>query len=282
MQIKNIQIFSALNAADGAWVDVSNLVNLSVMLTGVEANVWIEVSDDPNAPIDGAGIGAPSAGPLLSQAPGGAAFQSGVSFLPAQTYFVKQTFTTKWGETTASATTSLAVTAGNALIVTPTPPTAAQAPYVTGYNVYVSLTGGAGTFYLQTTPQFQPQRLIDGIGTTSPSPSGGTVNPQTTQSTRFAISGAIPLTYPFTLINGFQQTQWVPPSSDQSGSAAAGVNISGNLPGSPATGSQTQITGSAATWMFNPSGLCWKWLRVRKDTVAGAATTVAYLMGQNG
>jgi hypothetical protein len=281
MQIKNIQIFSTVNAADGTWVDVSNLVNLSVMLTGVEANVWIEVSDDPNAPIDGAGVGAPSAGPTLNQANAGATFQSGVSFLPAQTYSVKQTFVTKWGETTASAATSLAVTAGNYLIVFPTPPTAAQAPYVTGYNVYVSLTGGAGTWVLQSTPQFQPQRLIDGIGSTSPSPSGGTIV-ETTQSTRFAISGAIQLGKSFTLINGFQQTQWVPPAADQSGSASVGVNISGNLPGAPATGSQVQITGATTTWMFNPSGLCWKWLRVRKDTVAGALTTVAYLCGQNG
>lgn len=278
MQVKNIQIFSALNAADGTWVDVSNLVNLSVMLTGVEANVWIEVSDDPNAPINGTAIGPPSAGPTLGQQAGGSAFQSGVSMLPAQTYSVKQTFTTKWGETTASAATSLAVSAGNALSVIPTAPSAAQAPYVTGFNVYVSLTGGAGTWYLQTTPQFQPQRLIDGIGTV-----GGTVNPLGPgQSTHFAISGAIPLTQVFILINGFQQTQWVPPSSDQSGSAAVGINMSGNLPGSAATGSQIQITGATTTWIFNPSGLCWKWLRVRKDTVAGALTTVAYLLGQNG
>jgi hypothetical protein len=277
MQVKNIQIFSSLNAADGTWVDVSNLVNLSVMLTGVEANVWIEVSDDPNAPIDGTAIGAPSAGPTLGQQPGGAAFQSGVSKLPAQTYSVKQTFVTKWGETIASAATSLAVSAGNALSVIPTQPSAAQAPYVTGFNVYVSLTGGAGTWYLQTTPQFSPQRLIDGIGTV-----GGTVNPLVGQSTHFAISGALPIGNAFVLINGYQATGIVPPASDQSGSASVGINISGNLPGSAATGSQIQITGAAATWMFNPSGLCWKWLRVRKDTVAGAATTVAYLLGQNG
>src|SRR5271157_3668028 len=135
MQIKNIQIFSSRNAADGSWVDVSNLVNLSVYLTGVDANVWIEVSDDPNAPIDGSGIGAPSAGSVLSQFASVPQSNTGdniyttppgnTSQLPATTFFVKTTFITKWGETTASAETSLAVTAGNYLYVAAPVPTAA-------------------------------------------------------------------------------------------------------------------------------------------------------------
>jgi hypothetical protein len=287
MQIKNIQIFSSTNAADGSWVDVSNLVQLSVMLTGVEANVWIEVSDDPNAPIDGAGIGAPGSAPTLSQFASMPQADSGVnvsptppgdvSMLPATTFFVKTTFITKWGETTASAESSLAVTAGNYLYVAAPVPSAAQAPYVTGYNVYVGLV--TNTEVLQTGPQYQPQRLVDGIGTV-----GGTVNPLGPgQSTHFAINGAIPINVPgFAMTNGFQQTQWVPPVSDQSGSASVGVNVSGNLPGSPATGSQIQITGASQVWMLNPSGLVWKWLRVRKDTVVGTHVTVAYLMGQNG
>jgi hypothetical protein len=287
MQIKNIQIFSSTNAADGSWVDVSNLVQLSVMLTGVEASVWIEVSDDPNAPIDGAGIGAPSAGPVLSQFASLPQANSGVnvsptppgdvSMLPATTFFVKTTFITKWGETTASPETSLAVLAGNYLYVAAPVPTAAQAPYVTGYNIYVGLV--TGTEVLQTGPQYQPQRLIDGIGTP-----GGTVNPLGPgQSLHFAINGAISVGVPgWAMTNGFQQTQWTPPGADQSGSAAVGVNISGNLPGSAATGSQIQITGSGATWMFNPSGVVWKWLRVRKSNATQVLTTVAYLMGQNG
>lgn len=275
MQIKNIQIFSSTAAADGTWVDVSNLVNLSVYLTGVETSVWIEVSDDPNAPINGAGIGAPGSAPTLGQVPAGSAFQSGISNLPAGTYFVKTTYITKWGETTASAESTLAVLAGNALTVIPATPSAAQAPYVTGYNVYVATV--TNTEVLQTMPAYTPQRSVDGIGTV-----GGTVNPLGPgQSTHFAISGAISLGSPvYTMINGFQQTNVVPPVSDQSGGAAVGVNISGNLPGSPATGSQTQITGATTTWMFNPSGLCWKWLRVRKTGTA--ILTTAFLCGQNG
>jgi hypothetical protein len=292
MQIKNIQIFSSITAADGSWVDVSNLVNLSVMITNTEANTWIEVSDDPNAPIDGAAIGPPSTAPVLSQFasypgqqgswnspsnfPQSQTPPGDVSMLPAQTFYVKTTFVTKWGETTASGESSLAVTAGNYLWVTPPVPTAAQAPYVTGYNVYVGLSTGAEV--LQTTPQYQPMRLIDGIGTP-----GGTVNPLGPgQSTHFAISGALPLVQPFKMVNGFQQTQWAPPAMDQSGSAAVGVNVSGNLPASPANNSQTQIVVSGTNVMFNPSGIVWKWLRVRKDATTQVLQTTAYLMGQNG
>src|ERR1700675_2128399 len=102
MQIKNIQIFSSTAPANGAWIDVSNLVSLSVMLTGLEATVTIEGSNDPNAPIDGAGIGAPSAGPTLSQFASQPGSIGNSSELPAQTFFVVTTFITKWGETTAS------------------------------------------------------------------------------------------------------------------------------------------------------------------------------------
>jgi hypothetical protein len=285
MQIKNLQIFSSTVAADGSWVDVSNLVNLSVYITGVDAQTWIEVSNDPNAPIDGTGIGAPGSAPVLSQflsQPGNLSTQPPnpaliTSQLPATTFHVQTTYVTKWGETTASAAATLAVSTGNYLYVAPAAPSAAQAPYVTGYNVYISLTGGAGTYVLQTGPNYSPMRLIDGVGTP-----GGTVNPLgPNQSTHFAISGAISITQPgFAMTNGFQQTQWVPPSVDASGGAAVGLNISGNLPGSPSTGSQTQVLVIGTAAMFNPSGLVWKWLRVRKT---GATTlTTAYLVGQNG
>jgi len=288
MQIKNIQIFSSTAPANGTWVDVSNLVNFSVMLTGLEATVSIEGSNDPNAPIDGVGIGAPGSAPTLGQVPGGSAFQSGVSNLPAATYFVKTTYITKWGETTASAEATLAVLAGNALTVIPATPSAAQAPYVTGYNVYVSTV--TNTEVLQTMPPYTPQRSVDGIGTP-----GGTVNPLGPgQSTHFAISGAISLGSPvYTMINGFQQTNVAPPVSDQSGGAAVGVNISGTFAASAAwtapaggnwsTAPQTQISINAATAsaLVNPSGLCFKWIRVVKIT-GNVLLTQAYLMGQNG
>jgi len=212
-----------------------------------------------------------------------------VSMLPATTFFVVTTFVTKWGETTASAESSLAVTAGNYLFVAAPVPTAAQQPYVTGWNVYVGLA--TGTEVLQTGPQYQPQHLVDGIGTV-----GGTVNPLGPgQSTHFAISGALPLitnviggaitvqAQNFSMTNGFQQTQWAPPGSDQSGSANVGVKIpaSGTLVGATSFGeTQILITGNMA--MVNPSSLVWKWLRVRKSNTSTALATVAYLMGQNG
>jgi hypothetical protein len=288
MQIKNIQIFSVAigSAADGAWVDVSNLVSLSVQVNGIEGNTWIEVSNDPNVPIDGAGIGAPSAAPTLSQFASLPQANTGDNIyvtppsnnsqLPATTFFVKTTFVTKWGETTASTESSLAVTAGNYLYVAPAAPTAAQAPYVTGYNVYVGLV--TNTEVLQTGPQYQPQRLIDGVGTP-----GGTVNPLGPgQSTHFAISGALPVNQPgFAMTNGFQQTQWAPPGVDQSGGAGAGIKIPATLVGATSSGEvNIAITGTNAMW--NPSGLVWKWLRVRKDNTSTALATVAYLMGQNG
>ena len=283
MQIKNLQIFSSTAAADGVWIDVSNLVNLSVYFTGIDAQTWIEVSNDPNAPINGAGIGAPGSAPVLSQflsQPGSLSTQPPnpalvTSQLPTATFFVKTTFITKWGETTPSTESSLAVTYGNYLYVAPAAPSAAQAPYVTGYNIYVGTVTNTET--LQTGPQYQPQRLVDGVGTP-----GGTVNPLGPgQSTHFAISGAIPIGVPgWAMTNGLQPTNWLVPGTDNSGGAAVGVNISGNLPGSAATGSQIQVTGATTLWMFNPSGLVWKWLRVRKTGTA--LLTTAYLCGQNG
>ena len=291
MQIKNIQIFSSTAPANGAWVDVSNLVNFSVYLTGLEASVYIEGSNDPNAPIDGAGIGAPGSAPTLQQYASIPGSLGADSTLPATTFYVTTTFITKWGETTASAESSLAVTAGNYLLVIAPTPSAAQAPYVTGYNVYVGKS--AGTEVLQTGPQYQPQRLIDGTGSTSPSPSGGTATLGPNQSTHFAISGALPLQQNFAMVNGFQQTQWSAPVSDQSGGASVGVNISGTWAASAAwtapaggnwsTAPQTQISINASTnsALFNPSGLCWKWIRVVKTT-GSSLLTAAYLMGQNG
>src|SRR5271157_157712 len=222
MQIKNIQIFSSIASVSGAWIDVSNLVNLSVYLNNLEGTVHIEASNDPNAPINGTGIGVPSAAPVLSQflsQPGSLSTQPPnpaliTSQLPNQTFFVKTTFITKWGETTPSSESSLAVAYGNYLYVAAPVPSAAQAPYVTGYNVYVGLT--TGNEVLQTAPAYSPQRNIDGIGTP-----GGTVNPLGPgQSTHFAISGAIAITQPgFAMTNGFQQTGITVPGADNSGGA---------------------------------------------------------------
>src|SRR5438270_12660062 len=99
MQIKNIKIFDSTTAADGSSIDISNLLAMSVSFTGVEAKVWIEVSNDPDININAANSGtvlaAPSA-PTLTQPTYGNLTNQG-------TYFVKVTYTTKWGETLPSA-----------------------------------------------------------------------------------------------------------------------------------------------------------------------------------
>jgi hypothetical protein len=309
MQNQNLLIYSAAQADasnNGPWIDVSNLVAISVQANNyVAGKTDIQVSNDPNVMIDGAAIGPPSA-PVLSQFASIPNANTGlnlsptppgdVSMLPATTFFVEVTFVTKWGETTASASSSLAVTAGNYLFVAAPVPTLAQQPYVTGWNVYVSLTGGAGTYVLQTGPQYSPQRLIDGIGSVSIL-GGGTVNPLgPNQSTRFAISGALPLItnviggvvkvqgQNFSMLNGFQLTEWVPPATDQSGSANSGVSVSnGAGVDTLTTGDLTSVAVFVAggNWMWSASNLTWKFLRVTNGSSA-PGTTVAYLEGLRG
>jgi hypothetical protein len=278
MQIQNLLIYSSAIAVsnDGPWIDISNLVSLSVQINSYSAgSTDIEVSNDPNVMIDGAGIGAPGSAPTLAQTAGGATFQSGVSMLPAVTYFVKTTYITKWGETTASAEASLAVSAGNALIVRTAAPSVAQAPFVTGWNVYVSLS--TGTEVLQTAPPYSPQRLIDGIGTV-----GGTVTSLGPgQSTHFAISGALPISNPnFTLINGFQNTGFTPPGVDASGGTASGVSVSNGAGVDTLSGDNTTVAvmKSGGNLMWTPSCMTWKFLRVTN----GGASTLAWINGQRG
>jgi hypothetical protein len=292
MQIQNLLVYSSAIAdasSNGPWIEVSNLVGMSIQVNTYQATTDIEVSNDPNVMIDGAGIGPPSAAPVLSQflsQPGNLSTQPPdpaliTSQLPATIFYVKTTFITKWGETTASpASSPISVAAGNYLYVAAPVPSAAQAPFVTGYNVYVDIGGGGGTYYLQTGPQYQPQRLIDGIGTV-----GGTVTPLgPNQSTHFAISGALPIKQPgFAMVNGFQQTQWVPPVSDASGGTNSGVSVSNaaglaSLITTPNDNTSVAVFGNGGNLMWSPSSMTWKFIRVTH----GAAGTVAYLNGQRG
>jgi hypothetical protein len=288
MQVQNLQIYNFATAigSAGPWIDISNLVSLSVQINAYGTATDIQVSNDPNVMIDGADIGAPSTAPVLSQflsQPGNLSTQPPdpalvTSQLPATTFFVKTTFITKWGETTASAESSLAVTAGNYLYVAAPVPTVAQAPFVTGWNVYVSKT--TGTENLQTAPPYTPQRLSDGIGTV-----GGTVTSLgPNQSTHFAITGALPITQPgFAMVKGYQQTQWLVPGSDQSGGTNSGVSVSsGAATGVASLASDDNQTVavfiSGGNLMWTPSCMTWKFLRV----TAGGAATIAWLNGQRG
>jgi len=290
MQIQNLQIFSSTPAADGSWIDISNLVSFSVHITGVEAATWIEVSNDPNVMIDGAAIGPPGSAPVLSQFasfPGSANLVGGsnsavggppdVSQLPATTFYVKTSFVTKWGETTPSAESSLAVTAGNYLFVAAPVPSAAQAPSVIGWNCYVGLATGAEV--LQGGGVFDPQRLADGIGT-----QGGTVNPLgPNSSTHFPLTGALPLQQNFSMVNGFQNTGFTPSGSDNSGGVNLGVMVVADFTASVTTDAPIAIfadVNNNKQVMWSPSSMTWKFLRVRKT--GATKLTTAYLNGQRG
>ena len=301
MQVQNLLIYSSAIAdasSNGPWIDISNLVGLSVQInTFTTATTDIEVSNDPNVMIDGATIGAPGSAPTLKQFPsttqgfsslvgGNVAAVQGppdISQLPEPvTYFVTTTFITKWGETIASAESSLAVTSTvvngvtipNYLLVAAPVPSATQAPFVIGWNCYVGLTSGAEV--LQTTPNYTPQRLVDGIGTV-----GGTVSPLVGQSTHFAISGALPLQQNFSMVNGFKQTQWTSPVSGTAGGTNAGISVTNGAGFTTTASDENQsvavfYTGSNLMW--SPSSMTWKFIRVTH----GAAGTVAYLNGQRG
>lgn len=79
------------------------------------------------------------AAPSLGQTPAGA--------LAATTYFVKLTWVSAAGESLAGAEANFAASINNVLVVTPpaAPAGAQGVPSVTGYNVYVSNTGGGGS-----------------------------------------------------------------------------------------------------------------------------------------
>src|SRR5580658_2855975 len=164
MQTVSNQILNTnLAAANGAWRNTSNFVSSSIhifaqtaagLVTPLSGNIWVEASNDPNVNIDNLAtqIAAPGtpvlsqftpsdAGHNLSPQDGGGdqTFQT-----PAATYGVKLTYVNLQGESVASAAATLAVSAGSFLqIGAPGPDPTTGGPYATGYNVYVSVNGGA-------------------------------------------------------------------------------------------------------------------------------------------
>ena len=266
MQIKNIQVFSSKNAQNGNWIDISNLVAFSIELENLEGNVWIEVSNDPNVNIDNTNTPqTPPAAPVLSQF----AYQpsSGNSFLTyngvTATWSVRTTYITPWGETSGSTAASLTVTPGNVLFVAP--PTGPTGSAV-GWNVYVGPTGAE---VLQSAPAFYPQHVTD---------TGGIV----TQT-----NGVLPFGPSFNMVS-WNSSGVTVPSQNNSGTVNYGINVTGNLAGSPTINDefciiQGQRGGTGATGaVVNPSCLVWKWLRVCKSNTAQNLITTAWLLGQNG
>jgi hypothetical protein len=274
MQIKNIGIFDSTAiitsppaaTATGAWIDISNLVSLSVHITGVESKTWIEVSNDPYVNIDGSGasgtdlVAAPVSGPTLSQGP--AAF-GGLS--NQGTYFVKVTYITPWGETTASPESSLAVSDNYVLFIAPPP--ADVTGLAAGWNAYVGKSSGKEV--LQTGPAYIPAHTVDA-----------------TPGIHFAINGVLPLGIGLSLVNGYASTGVAVPASNTAGGIGVGTNVlgtSGDLSSASQTDAAISIfkdtNNNQVVW--SPAGMTWKWLRVRK-TPLGSLDTVAWLTGQNG
>ena len=255
-----VKIFDSTNAADGQWTKISNMSAFSVHVLNLEGNVWIEVSNDPNAPINGTNaVNAPTA-PTLSQFQYGALASQG-------TADIKISYVTPNGESLPSAHSTLALTDGYQLVVKSPAPDAAG--IAKGYNVYAK--NAAGVWVLQNTPntsnQYDDQKY----------------------------NGTIALGIDYIAYNGIIGTGVPAPSSSTAGSPAVGVNITGNLAATtyvaptPEFG-ETQIV-TAATQsplaaptqaMVNPSCLVWAFLRVRKDSTAQTKETVAWLLGQNG
>lgn len=263
MQIKNIVIFDSTNNSNGAWIDISNLVALSVHVVGLETTTRIEVSNDPLINIDGyngAGsqinLAAPASGPTLSQTPYGALTGQG-------TYYVKTTYVTPYGETDASPESSLAVNDGNILVIAPPPADAAG--FATGWNVYVGKTSGSEV--LQSTPAYTPGWKVDA-----------------TPGIHYAVSGVLPLKQKFMLTNGLAKTGIVPPANSNAGGVGIGLDITGDLLGTPVANDEIAIFQDSTNKqaIVSPSCLSWKWLRVVKTGSPQSKETIAYLMGQNG
>lgn len=270
MLTANNQIFSSQTAQSGAWRNIQNWINFSLHITGLEGNVWVEVSNDPNVLTNGANISAPAAPVLTQYTPTSDNHLSGVPV--DTTYFVKNTYVTPnslnpsggapqyttagLGETTPSAETSLLVKAGNLLVVQS--PAQDAGGVASGWNTYISKATGTETL----------QNLEDNA-VISPRQFG-----QTFILTNYGLSTSGPSV----------------PVANTSGTANSGVNLTGNLvsfpaasytPGATGTGlNQIQVIISGTSAMINPSGIIWNFIRVCKSG-GGAEKTQALLFGQS-
>ena len=259
----NNTIFSSQAALNGAWRNINNFIGLSLHLTGIEGNVWIEAANDPNITTDGTNISAPPT-PILSQfTPTADMHRNGVAV--NTTYYVKNTYVTPnslssgsgipitatTGETTASAEASITVTAGNLLMVQ-SPVSATSA---VGWNTYISTTSGAE----------QLQNLETN-----------------------ATIAQIPFGRSFIAVNyGLLNSGILVPSSNTSSGPGTGINVSGNLaagsytaPAPAAYFNQLQVIINGSQAMVNPSGLVWNYVRVCKDSTTNTKVTTCYLFGQ--
>jgi len=246
MQTVNRVIFDSTNAADGAWQDISLMTAFSLHVVNLEGQVWIEASNNPNALTDGANIAAPSA-------PTVAAVAATTFNVNPGTYLAAVTLVTaQAGETTASSNSAPQVVgAGQTLQVNS--PAQDTGGYAVGYNVYVSLNGGALTKQNQNVIKignaFVLCQLIGGAAVPGS-------NTSSTPAVGQNISG-----------NLAALTFSAPPAISSAASFGETQIVSDNSNGNEC--------------MYNTSCLGFKYLRVRKSTTAQTKETKAFLFGQN-
>lgn len=124
----------------------------------------------------------PPAAPALSTVPGGS--------LPAAMYYVVITCVNSLGETLPSMEASLAVPAGNLLVVTSPP----QSGNVTGYNVYAGISAGAEKLQ-NSTPILLGQSWMVPVGGINTLGSGAPTMNTTGPLFAGAVSGATTMTW---------------------------------------------------------------------------------------
>jgi hypothetical protein len=275
--ISNQILKTNVAAADGAWRNVSNFVASSIhvfaqtaagLSTPLTGTIWIEVSNDPNVNIDNLAtqIAAPSAPVLTAFTPDTNGYQQPFTY-PAVTYGVKLTYVNLQGETVASGATSLAVAAGQTISVGAPGPDAGG--YATGYNVYVSVSGGP---YILQNPPFNSGQTFGNLA---------------------VANGPLNVNQAF-MLYAWQNSQIIPPVANTTGTPNVGANISGNLNAAPSAGqpdneaaiaydTATGVYSGAATMvMWAPSCLYFNWVRVRVTGQTAGHVLQAYLFGQNG
>lgn len=166
----NNKIFDSAAAANGLWRNISNLGAYSLHFRGLEGNVWVEVSNDPNVLTNGTVISAPVQ-------PTGSAVPADPSDGNAGTWLFKVTYVTPGGETTASVASASVVVSNNSKTLQVNSPIQDAGGFAVGWNVYVN--NGDGVYRLQNETAMaigQPFILIDfypaGEGTPSTNTSG--------------------------------------------------------------------------------------------------------------
>jgi hypothetical protein len=251
--LQNIQIFNAPIGTPasgtyyGPWTSVGNLAAFSVYFTGLEGNVWVEASNNPNVNYSGIeAIGAPIA-PTLSTFQYGALTNQGTVGI-AVSYIVQG-----GGETVASTAGTVAVPDGYQLVVNS--PILEPLGLAIAYNVYANKNGGP--YSLQNMPN---------------------------SSDRFGSShcGPMPLGRPYILYDGVQNNGV--PSSVVAlvGGPAVGVNLlgTGGIT-TDTTGGNENVNYNSATGdgSFSPGGLDWGYIRVGKSG-ANAVLTQGWVSGR--